>query len=96
MWKKQNKEHKKENEDKQWRNLLAQDSKETAEMWIKGRDGEEEVAFTGMGYFDHNQGAEPMKESFKDWYWGRFISSLLRLFIISCRNTMLSSLRAGS
>jgi carotenoid 1,2-hydratase len=64
--------HKQESAGKHCWNLLAPASQVTADMRIKGRDGEEEVAFTGMGYFDHNQGAEPMKESFKDWYWGRF------------------------
>lgn len=28
--------------------------------------------FEGLGYHDHNVGYEPMKESFKEWYWGRF------------------------
>lgn len=31
-----------------------------------------EVDFTGLGYHDHNMGTEPMKDEFKDWYWGRF------------------------
>lgn len=31
-------------------------------------------AFNGFGYHDHNLGTEPMKESFRDWYWGRFHS----------------------
>lgn len=25
-----------------------------------------------QGYHDHNYGSEPMKNSFRDWYWGRF------------------------
>ncbi len=29
-------------------------------------------SFDGLGYHDHNIGFEPMKESFKEWYWGRF------------------------
>lgn len=28
--------------------------------------------FTGTGYHDHNTGLEPMKNSFTDWYWGRY------------------------
>jgi len=32
----------------------------------------EAVAFEGTGYHDHNTGMEPMKDSFYDWYWGRF------------------------
>ncbi|WP_020401994.1 hypothetical protein [Gracilimonas tropica] len=30
------------------------------------------VQFKGIGYHDHNVGQEPMKDSFKDWYWGRY------------------------
>lgn len=33
---------------------------------IKGYD------FNGIGYHDHNLGLEPMKDSFEQWYWGRF------------------------
>ncbi len=33
---------------------------------------EEEIQFEGIGYHDHNTGTEPMKESFKEWYWGRY------------------------
>lgn len=28
--------------------------------------------FSGIGYHDHNKGEEPMKDSFDEWYWGRF------------------------
>ncbi|MGF1669063.1 MAG: hypothetical protein ACFCU6_01340 [Balneolaceae bacterium] len=31
-----------------------------------------EFIFDGTGYHDHNLGMEPMKNSFKNWYWGRF------------------------
>lgn len=30
------------------------------------------IDFSGTGYHDHNMGLEPMRESFKEWYWGRF------------------------
>lgn len=30
------------------------------------------IEFRGKGYHDHNHGLVPMKESFTDWYWGRF------------------------
>lgn len=30
------------------------------------------IEFNGTGYHDHNTGSEPMKNSFKNWYWGRF------------------------
>lgn len=33
---------------------------------------QEKIIFNGIGYHDHNRGAEPMKESFKQWYWGRY------------------------
>jgi carotenoid 1,2-hydratase len=33
---------------------------------------EEDIEFKGLGYHDHNVGFEPMKESFKEWYWGRY------------------------
>lgn len=29
------------------------------------------IDFKGNGYHDHNVGNEPMKNEFKDWYWGR-------------------------
>lgn len=34
--------------------------------------GEQQVEWSGVGYHDHNLGKEPMKNEFKDWYWGRF------------------------
>lgn len=30
------------------------------------------INFKGEGYHDHNVGAEPMKQAFNEWYWGRF------------------------
>lgn len=33
---------------------------------------EEEIEFNGLGYHDHNLGFEPLKESFTEWYWGRY------------------------
>jgi carotenoid 1,2-hydratase len=32
----------------------------------------ERISFNGTGYHDHNFGSEPMKESFDEWYWGRY------------------------
>ena len=32
----------------------------------------ENISFNGTGYHDHNFGSEPMKESFDEWYWGRY------------------------
>lgn len=37
-----------------------------------GSNDERIFAFTGTGYHDHNTGLEPMKDSFTDWYWGRY------------------------
>ncbi len=31
-----------------------------------------QINFQGVGYHDHNVGSEPMKESFREWYWGRY------------------------
>jgi carotenoid 1,2-hydratase len=42
------------------------------DLKLKGKNGEEVVSTKGIGYHDHNIGHEPMKESFKDWYWGRY------------------------
>ncbi len=32
---------------------------------------EKPIIFEGIGYHDHNIGSEPMRNAFKDWYWGR-------------------------
>ncbi len=32
---------------------------------------EKPIIFEGTGYHDHNLGIEPMRNAFKDWYWGR-------------------------
>lgn len=32
---------------------------------------EKPIIFEGIGYHDHNLGSEPMRNAFKDWYWGR-------------------------
>jgi carotenoid 1,2-hydratase len=33
---------------------------------------QEKIDFSGTGYHDHNTGSEPMKDSFGEWYWGRY------------------------
>jgi len=35
-------------------------------------DENHNILFNGTGYHDHNVGLEAMKDSFFDWYWGRF------------------------
>lgn len=54
-----------------WNLILPRLDFET-DLRVKGIDGEEVIAKKGVGYHDHNIGYEPMKESFKDWYWGRY------------------------
>lgn len=54
-----------------WNLILPRLEFET-ELRMKGTDGEEVITKKGIGYHDHNTGYEPMKESFKDWYWGRY------------------------
>ncbi|MEX0857709.1 MAG: hypothetical protein WD016_06155 [Balneolaceae bacterium] len=53
-------------------NLLLPQANIEARMSVKGTSIHEEIEFEGTGYFDHNTGFEPMKDSFKDWYWGRY------------------------
>lgn len=42
------------------------------DLEVNGLNGKEKIAAKGKGYHDHNIGFEPMKESFKEWYWGRY------------------------
>lgn len=58
--------------DKHIWNLLLPAMEVQVNLDITGRRGEESVNFEGLGYHDHNRGEEPMKDSFRDWYWGRF------------------------
>ncbi|MDX1587034.1 MAG: hypothetical protein R3222_09825 [Balneolaceae bacterium] len=45
--------------------------------------------FNGLGYHDHNTGYEPMKDEFRDWYWGRyhFKSATLVYYVMNRRQT---------
>lgn len=52
-------------------NLIQPSAATEGELRINGFSNEV-ISFTGSGYHDHNTGMEPMKESFIDWYWGRF------------------------
>lgn len=52
-------------------NLIQPKADVSGEIIISGFK-EETIRFEGSGYHDHNLGLEPMKESFEDWYWGRF------------------------
>ncbi|WP_322570634.1 hypothetical protein [Rhodohalobacter sp.] len=42
------------------------------DLAVRGKKVEQDITFSGIGYHDHNIGQEPMKESFRDWYWGRY------------------------
>lgn len=52
-------------------NLVQPKSRVNGDIKISGYRSES-ITFEGMGYHDHNIGSEPMKESFFEWYWGRF------------------------
>lgn len=53
-------------------NLLTPSVDIKAGLRVDGSRGREEIVFEGRGYHDHNTGNELMKDSFKDWYWGRY------------------------
>lgn len=53
-------------------NLIQAQAKVSGSIKLKGKRNQHVVAFNGTGYHDHNTGYEPMKDSFEDWYWGRF------------------------
>ena len=53
-------------------NLISPQIHFEAELELTGKYGEEELKYEGSGYHDHNTGQEPMKNSFRDWYWGRY------------------------
>ena len=52
-------------------NLIMANSLVECNLHIRGGINEK-IEFNGRGYHDHNTGDEPMKESFKEWYWGRY------------------------
>ncbi|MEX2457284.1 MAG: hypothetical protein WD381_08200, partial [Balneolaceae bacterium] len=52
-------------------NLVQPKCTVTGDITISGYTSES-FEFEGTGYHDHNVGSEPMKESFTEWYWGRF------------------------
>jgi len=54
----------------QW-NLIQASARVNGELMVDGLR-RQSVTFDGIGYHDHNTGMEPMKDSFNDWYWGRF------------------------
>ncbi|MGN8226645.1 hypothetical protein [Gracilimonas sp. BCB1] len=76
-------------EDRHSWNLLYPQVSVVTKLNMIGRNGEEELNFSGAGYHDHNTGQEPMKESFRDWYWGRyhFKDFTLIYYLMQKRNT---------
>ncbi len=54
-------------------NLVQPRAEITADLDITARaESTKKIIFEGHGYHDHNKGDEPMREEFKEWYWGRF------------------------
>ncbi len=60
-----------ESSDKHSWNLLQPRAEVAGSIILEGRS-DHSVLFNGVGYHDHNTGYEPLKDSFEDWYWGRF------------------------
>ena len=52
-------------------NLILPKCSVSGSLKIEARQSEM-ISFNGTGYHDHNFGSEPMKESFDEWYWGRY------------------------
>lgn len=58
------------NHSHEW-NLVLPSCHVRGEVKIDGYE-KEVIKFNGLGYHDHNTGFEPLKNSFKEWYWGRY------------------------
>lgn len=52
-------------------NLIQPKAAVTGELKLSGSSAES-ISFDGSGYHDHNFGSEPMKDTFDEWYWGRY------------------------
>lgn len=52
-------------------NLVMDNCTVDCELNLEGYSNKK-IEFRGSGYHDHNSGEEPMKSSFKEWYWGRY------------------------
>ena len=63
--------HSESNDRHAW-NLLLPHMDWEVDLAVEGKKGSQNINFSGIGYHDHNTGQEPMKESFRDWYWGRY------------------------
>lgn len=49
-------------------NLVVPRGRVRGEIHLNG----DKYEFDGTGYHDHNTGLEPLKNSFREWYWGRY------------------------
>lgn len=58
-------------DEKHWWNLVQPHASVEGNLSVKGYRAED-IEFRGIGYHDHNTGTEPIRKSFKEWYWGRF------------------------
>lgn len=63
-----------DNNSKHTWNLILPLCEVTGNLEISGYQYEK-IEFSGTGYHDHNTGSEPMKNSFDEWYWGRYHTS---------------------
>ncbi len=52
-------------------NLIQPKANVTGKLKLSGSLNEN-ISFNGTGYHDHNFGSEPMKDTFDEWYWGRY------------------------
>lgn len=64
--------HAKSKGEKHFWNLIQPQAQVSGSINLTGKTDNHNIIFSGTGYHDHNTGHEPMKESFRDWYWGRF------------------------
>jgi len=56
----------------QW-NLVQPRAEVNGKIQLSAQNEEKrKIEFEGHGYHDHNTGHEPMRNEFRDWYWGRF------------------------
>lgn len=69
-------------------NLIQPRAEVKAKLTLNGKSGSRDLEFNGVGYHDHNVGLEPMKDDFKDWYWGRyhFEESTLIYYVMNRKN----------
>lgn len=68
-------------------NLVMPKGRVTGDLELTGYH-EQSIPFSGMGYHDHNCGSEPMKESFREWYWGRYhLSNSTLIYYLMLENS---------